>query len=393
MAAAVMAAAVLVFADQAAPPRLAPRLSEAAIPELDRVVDAGRSAAKIPGVSVAIAFRDAIVYSRAFGVADLEHGAAATPRTAFRTASTAKPMTATAVMQLVERGRIDLDAPIQQYCAAFPHKPWPVTARLLLGHLAGIRHYQKQGESAGKAHFFTIEDALGLFRNDPLLHEPGTKYFYSTYGYSVLGCAIEGASGQTYETYMREHVFQPAGMTRTRLDRIYEIVPERARGYQLLTEEGYKQLPAPLQAIARPGEIYNADLHDTSMKIPGGGLLSTAEDIVRFTLALRSGSLVSRSTLELMWTEGRTRDGTPTGYGLGWGVTPAQDGIRRLTHSGNQAGAAGVFHVLPEAELAYAIMTNLEDAELGPISRGIAQVLRAHLLKSPADRLPIRPMP
>jgi CubicO group peptidase (beta-lactamase class C family) len=178
---------------------------------------------------------------------------------------------------------------------------------------------------------------------------------------------------------MRDRVFQPAGMTRTRVDRIYEIVPERARGYQLLTEEGHRQLPAPLQAIAKPHEIYNADLHDTSMKVPGGGLLSTAEDLARFTIAVRARTLLQAATIEQMWTDGRTRDGAPTGYGLGWGVTPAQDGIRRLTHSGNQAGAASVFHVLPEAELGYAIMTNLEDAELGPTSRDIAQVLRTHL--------------
>jgi CubicO group peptidase (beta-lactamase class C family) len=378
------AAALLVsglLADGPRPQRVAEKLNEAALPELDRVIDAGRVAARVPGLAVAIGFRGRMVYSRGFGAADLEHGAAATAETAFRTASTAKPMTATAVMQLFERGQIDLDAPVQRYCTGFPEKPWPITTRQLLGHQAGIRHYQKPGESVGKQHYFTIADALALFKNDPLLHEPGTKYFYSTYGYSVLGCVIEGASGQTYETYMRDRVFQPAGMTRTRLDRIYEIVPHRARGYQLLTADAHKQLPASLQVIARPGEIYNADLHDTSMKIPGGGLLSTAEDIVRFTFALRAGTLVAGDTLEAMWTEGKTRDGTPTGYGLGWGVTPPQDGVRRLTHSGNQAGAASVFHVLPEVELSYAIMTNLEDAELGPISRGIAQVLRTHLLK------------
>ena len=82
-----------------------------------------------------------------------------------------------------------------------------------------------------------------------------------------------------------------------------------------------------------------------------------------------------------MWTEGKTTDGKPTSYGLGWGTTPAQEGIRRFTHSGNQIGAASVFHVLPEVGLTYAIMTNLEDTEMGPLSRGIAGVLRTHLMK------------
>ena len=381
-----MAAAVLVAMGGGTPwaqqrPQTVDRFPPAAAAELDKAIEAGRAALKIPGASVAIAFRGQVAYSKAFGLADLEHQAAATPRTAFRTASIAKPVTATAVMQLVEQGRIDLDAPIQKYCPAFPEKPWPVTARLLLGHQAGVRHYQRQGESTGKQHYFTLQDSLALFKNDPLLHEPGTKYFYSTYGYSVLGCAIEGASGRTFEEYLRDHVLAPAGMSRTRLDRIYEIVPERARGYQLLTAEALKQLPPALQSFAKAGEIYNADLHDTSMKVPGGGLLSTAEDMTRFMVALQTGTLLKPATLELMWTEGRTRDGAPTAYGLGWGVTPAQEGIRRLTHSGNQAGAASVIHVLPEIGLAYAIMTNLEDAELGPISRAVAQTLRPHLMK------------
>lgn len=196
----------------------------------------------------------------------------------------------------------------------------------------------------------------------------------------MLGCAIEGASGQPYEVYMRERVFAPAGMTRTRVDRLWEIIPERARAYQLLTDEAMKSLPAPVRLFAKVGEIYNGSLHDTSMKVPGGGLVSTSEDLTRFGIAFQTGKLVSSKTVEQMWTEGKTRAGTPTGYGFGWGTTPAQDGIRRFTHSGNQVGAASVLHVLPEVGLTYAIMTNLEDTELGPFSRGIAGVLRTHLM-------------
>jgi len=377
----VAVAGILLWLVAVAPAAQRPVLSDAAVQELDSVIRAAQAEAKIPGLSVAVAFRDQPVYSKAFGMADLEHRISATPATAFRTASIAKPLTATAVMQLVEQGRIDLDAPIQRYCAAFPEKPWPVTARQLLSHQAGIRHYQKPGESTGTQHYFTIQDSLALFKNDPLLHEPGTKYLYSTYGYSVLGCAIEGASGQVYETYMRDHVFAPAGMTRTRLDRIYEIVPDRSRGYQLLTAEVLKQLPPQVQSFARAGEIYHASLHDTSMKVPGGGLVSTAEDLMRFGVVTNTHGLLKRDTVELMWTEVKTRPGEATGYGLGWGVTPAQDGIRRLTHSGNQAGAASVLHVLPEVGLSYAIMTNLEDAVLGPMSRGIAQTLGKHLMR------------
>jgi serine beta-lactamase-like protein LACTB len=317
-----------------------------------------------------------VIYAKAFGTADLEHGVATKTTTAFRTASVAKPLTATAVMTLVESGKLDLDVPIRTYCAAWPEKYPAITARQLLGHLAGIRHYSKSGESAGKTHYFTLGDALALFKDDAMAYEPGTKYLYTTYGYSLLGCAIEGASNVSYEQFMRDHVFTKAGMTHTRLDRVYEVIPDRARGYQVLTQQTFDRLPPAVRGFAKAGEVYNADLHDTSMKVPGGGLVSTAEDLVRYGIALNSGALLKKATVEQMWTEQKTTDGKGTGYGFGFGVFPAQEGIRRVSHSGNQAGASSFLVILPEVGVTYAIMTNLEDAELGTISRGIANTLR-----------------
>jgi CubicO group peptidase (beta-lactamase class C family) len=197
----------------------------------------------------------------------------------------------------------------------------------------------------------------------------------------VLGCAIEGASGTTFEKFMRERVFAPAGMTRTRLDRIYEIIPDRSAGYQVLTKEVVETLPPAIREIAKAGEVYNADLHDTSMKIAGGGLVSTAEDLVRFGIALNTGRLLQKATVEQMWTEQKTTDGKGTGYGFGFGVFPAQEGIRRLSHGGNQAGASSFLVILPEIGVTYAIMTNLEDGELGTISRGIANAMRAAFME------------
>jgi CubicO group peptidase (beta-lactamase class C family) len=361
-----------------------PSLPAAAAADVDRFMEAERAALKFPGASLAIAFKHELLYSKGFGFADLENRVLATERTAFRTASVAKPMTATAVMQLVQQGRIDLQAPIQKYCPAFPQKQWPVTPALLLGHLAGVRHY-KPGESSGKEHYFTIQDSLALFKNDPLLHEPESRYLYTTFGYSVLGCAIEGASGMTYEAYLQQHVFGPAKMSRTRLDRIWDIVPDRARGYLLVTQEAIDELPPAAKAIAKAGEIYNAPFHDTSMKAPGGGLLSTAEDLVRFGVAVQTHALLTRESVERMWTSGRTSGGEETGYGLGWAVQPPQEGIRRISHAGNQIGASSSLILLPEVELTYAVMTNLEDVEMGRIMRGIAQILRKHLMKTPAE--------
>lgn len=355
-------------------------LPPAVAAEIDAFIRAEQDSARVPGLSVAVAFRHQFLYSKGFGSADLEHRVPVTERTVFRTASIAKTITATALMQLVEQGRVDLDAPIQKYCPAFPVKPWPITPRLILGHLAGIRHY-KSGESGGKTHYFSIEESLALFKDDPLLHEPGTKYLYSTFAYNVIGCAIEGASGLTYEQYLQRNIWTPAGMTHTRLDRLWDIVPDRARGYYRTTEDDLKSLPPAARTLVKPGDVINAPLHDTSMKIAGGGLLSTSEDLVRFGIAVQTGKLLKKATLDVMWTQGQTTAGEATGYGLGWGVQPPQEGMRRISHNGNQIGASGGFIIIPEVELTYAVLTNLEDVEIPKFTRGIGQILRKHLMR------------
>lgn len=364
--------AVTVTAGQALPADLS-----AAI---DRVMEKA-IAGPLPGASLAIAINNRVVFEKGYGQADLEHGIAVTTDTVFRTASVAKPMTATAVVQLAEAGKLDLDAPIRKYCTAWPDKHPTITARQLLGHLGGVRHYARQGESTGTRTYFSIEEALALFKDDALLHEPGTKYTYTTYGYTLLGCAIEGASGQSYIDYMTEHVFAPAGMTRTRQDFHYFVIPDRARGYMLMDERTYQSLPASAKRIAKAGAIYNANLHDTSMKVPGGGLVSTAGDLVRFGVAVNTGALLPKAAVEMMWTEQRTTGGEGVGYGMGWGVTEPQDGIRRLSHSGNQAGASSVLHVIPEQGIVIALMTNLEDYEAGTLSREVAQAIRTHVME------------
>jgi CubicO group peptidase (beta-lactamase class C family) len=343
---------------------------------IDTAIESAQRRLKIPGLAVAAVMDGKIVYDRAFGLADIENGVAATTATRFRTASLAKPLTATGVMVLAERGQLDLDAPIEKYCAAFPQKEHAVTARLLLGHLAGVRHYGRPGESLGTQHYFAVADSLALFKDDPLLHRPGDTYLYSTFGYSVLGCAIEGASGHTYRAFMQEHVMKPAGMAHTTIDELYLILPNRARGYQLLTEEGFRSLPPAAQAIARPNEIYNAPLHDTSMKVPGGGWLTTAADMVRFADALMSGRIVQPATLAQMWTSLKTPDGQETGYGLGFGVSNA-NGTLAISHTGNQAGAASVLRISPARKAAVVVLGNLEDAPVSDVANAIVPLLNS----------------
>jgi CubicO group peptidase (beta-lactamase class C family) len=364
----IVAAAVTGAAQQARP--LPPEVVE----RVEQAVRQEQARQKIPGLSVAIAVENKLRYSQGFGMTDLENAVSAKPNSVYRTASIAKTMTATGVMQLVEQGKIDLDAPIQQYCPAFPKKQWPLTARQLLGHLGGVRHYSKPHEANGTAHYDTLVESLAIFKDDPLLFEPGTKLNYTTYGFSVLGCAIEGASGMPYDEYMRDHVFKPAGMNETGVDNFRLVIPNRSRGYEKLDEQFYSRLPEAVKRYSKPGEIYNAALHDTSMKIPGGGLVSTAEDLVRFANALNTGKLVKPGTVSQMWTSQKTSDGKATNYGFGWSIGETS-GQKFVAHSGGQAGASTLLVLWPEDGVAVAVMSNLEGAALNGMIRQIHDAL------------------
>src|SRR5579872_1442879 len=197
---------------------------------IEQVVTAEMARASIPGVSVAIARHGRVEWTEGFGMADLENLIPVTPETRIRLGSISKPITAIAVMQLVERGKIDLDAEVQRYLPSFPKKQWPVTIREVLGHQGGIRHYRADGSDSNNIKHYTDAVApLEIFANDPLLFEPGTKYSYSTYGFNLLGAIVETVSGMKFTDYVRENVFKPAGMDKIAQDDHFAIIPHRAR--------------------------------------------------------------------------------------------------------------------------------------------------------------------
>ncbi|MGH9644708.1 MAG: serine hydrolase domain-containing protein, partial [Terriglobales bacterium] len=162
--------------------------------ELEGAVAKFIAANHVPGVSVAVVENGAEDWSEGFGNADLENSVPATAHTLYRLASISKSITATAAMLLWQQGKLDLDAPVQKYCPAFPQKDAPITTRELLGHLAGIRHYksdsQDDPEVGNTKHFAnSIQAGLDFFKNDPLVSKPGTEFHYSTQGFTLVGCA------------------------------------------------------------------------------------------------------------------------------------------------------------------------------------------------------------
>lgn len=326
----------------------------------------------VPGLSIAVGKGNELVYARGFGKSDLENSVPATADTRYRTASIAKPMTAAIVMALAEEMRLDLDEDVRQYVPEFSRKRWAVTSRQLLGHLGGVRHYKTSAESLSTAHFFTLKSALATFADDPLLHQPGTKYRYSSFGYNLLGSVAEGASGKTFPELLRTRVLSPASMTHTVVDDQYAVIPGRSRGYIRATANLLKQLPSDHNLVE--GQLYNATLHDTSMKIPGGGLLSTAPDLVRFANAVNSGKLLSDETIQEMWTRQRTTDGQPTSYGLGWSIG-MRSGRRAVWHGGGQAGTSTILLLLPDSGRSVAIMSNLQRLGLLNTATAIANLV------------------
>jgi len=332
----------------------------AADARLDRIVNDAMRAEQIPAVTVAVMSGGRLTYSRAFGIADLENSVPATPETLIRTASIAKPIAAVATMTLVESGKLDLDAPVQTYCAPFPPKQWPITTRELLSHTSGIRHYNP-GEMENTRHYQWMADGFAIFAADPLLFRPGTGYQYSTYGYTVAGCAIEGAAREPFRDYVAARVLKPAGMTHTFVDDVLEIVPHRARGYQKID-----------------GVVRNASLMDSSYKIPGGGYVTTAEDLVRFAQALLDGKLLKQATLREMWTA--TAVSGKNGYGLGFELP---EHGKFVLHTGGQPGTSTELFIIPQEHFAVAVLANMDGLPIRDLVRALVEELK----------LPVPPQP
>jgi CubicO group peptidase (beta-lactamase class C family) len=267
-----------------------------------------------------------------------------TTRSLFRTASIGKPMTATAVMQLWQEGKLDLDAPIQAYCPEFPPNRWPVTTRELLAHRSGIRD-KTTAEDSNYKHYDTIKASLAIFANDSLVFEPGTSFHYSSYNYDVLGCVIEGVSGMSYMEYMNRSIFGPAGMSHTLLDDQKAIIPHRVSGY----------------ALDEQGKLRNSIHDDMSNRIPAGGFVSTPTDLVRFGLALLDGKLVADSSRRLMWQVQRapTDSASKEGYGLGWALGDWY-GVQEVSHGGGTPQVCALLYLLPAKRIVVAFMMNLE---------------------------------
>lgn len=312
----------------------------------------------IPGASVTVMVDGRIAWSEGFGFADLEN---ATPvragLTKFRVGSVSKPITAAALGVLHDQGRIDLDAPIQQYVPSFPEKRGPVTLRLLAGHLAGIRHYRGD-EFLSARRYTSVGEGLAIFATDTLLFMPGTAYSYSSYGWNLISAAIEQAAGVDFLEYVQQVVFSPLSMTNTAPDYTDSLVLNRTRFYTLSPE----------------GEVINAPFVDNSYKWAGGGFIATSDDLARFANAhLRPGYL-SAATLETWLTPQQKSDGESTGYGIGWRRADDEHGHTWIGHSGGSVGGITQMIAYPQQKVIVAMLTNSDRVQYGNVHHQLAHL-------------------
>jgi len=326
-----------------APPAGGQAWTDAKAAAVKAAIEQLRTEQGIPGIGAAIAARGELAWAAGFGQADVENALAVTNDTRFRLGSISKPITAVAAMQLVDQGRLDLDADIRRYVPGFPKKPWPITTRQLLAHLGGVRHYQGD-EFDSVRRYVSVLEGLDLFKDDPLVHEPGTEYLYSTHGYSLLGAVVEAAAGRPFVEHVRLAVLDPAGMASTRDDDAREPIAGRAQGY-------FK---------GSDGRLRVSEPADTSYKIPGGGFIATAADVARFGSALLEARLLSPASLAAMLTPQKTRAGRAHGYGLGLSVRAGPP--REAWHTGGQQRVSTVMYLRPDSGVVVVLLTNLEGA-------------------------------
>jgi serine beta-lactamase-like protein LACTB len=306
------------------------------------LIDEFRKVGDIPGITVAVGKKNEVVWEAGFGFSDLENSVPVNAKSRFRLGSVSKMITIAAAMRLVERGVLDLDAPIAKYLSSIPEQYGKLTIRQLAGHLAGVRHYKLEDFQFDLKHFDSVNDSLKIFTGDPLLHEPTTKYLYSTYGYVLISAVVEAAAGKEFLQIVDQEVFGPLKMSRSGPDLLREVIPNKTRYYE-----------------RAQGKIKNAPYEDPSYKWAAGGMIASAGDLVRFGMAHLHPGYLKQEILDQVFKSQSTSDGKETDVGIGWRIGSDWRGRRIYHHAGNISGGRAVLVLYPQEDLAIAFLSNV----------------------------------
>ena len=324
----------------AAPARAARRL----VPRMKRAFGA-------PGLQMSVAVDGKVVWSEVCGFADVRSRRPVTRTTLFRIGSVSKPFTGAALARLVQAGRVKLDTPVQRLVPEFKATQ-PVTLRQLAAHQGGVRHYAG-GEALGRTRYKNLAAAIGVFATDPLLFKPGTDFLYSSYGFNLIGVAIERVVQASYGRALRREVLTLLGLTLTGLDE-----PRRAG-------------TATFYEIRGDRSAVRAPLVDLSNRYPSGGLVSTAEETARFASMIGNPTFLKKDVQAVFFREQRLPGGRRTGTALGWEIGESPVGVV-LGRTGNVVGGTAFVLSHPASRVAIAMTTNVgwvtapTPPELGP---------------------------
>lgn len=315
-----------------------------------------RQSQGITGLSAAVAVDGKIVWSQGFGYADASRALQAEPSTLYRIGSVSKILTTAAVARLIDGGKLDIDADVRRLVPEFPDKGAAITTRHLAGHLSGIRHYRREEINGPGRHYEDVVDALGLFKDDPLVARPGERWSYSSYGWTLISAVVQRASGKSFRDYMRVAVLEPLSLKATFASEIGRDYPGMA-------------------ALYADGEPVPRD--DISFIWAAGGYLSNVEDLVRLGSAFLPGTgFVSEPTLRLLSENQKRSDGEEVVHGIGWMVDRRESGERVLYHGGTIRGGHSILYVEPATRTVVAILSN-ESSGFGLIE---AYIVASHFL-------------
>jgi CubicO group peptidase (beta-lactamase class C family) len=323
---------------------------------LDKFIHSEMEKQHIPGVSLLVTRSGRIIRAQGYGLSNVELQVPVRPETVFQSGSVGKQFTATAVMMLVEEGKVRLDDPIKRYLNESPAIWNQVTVRELLSHTAGFTDYPKNFDFRKD---YTERELLKVVAGIPLAFQPGTKWSYSNLGYLTLGIMIHRVTGKFYGDFLQERIFRPLGMTTTRIMSESDIVPNRAAGYQLVK-----------------GELKNQDwVSPTLNTTADGSLYFSILDLAKWDAALYTERLVKRSSLEEMWSVAKLKDGAQNSghYGFGWFIENI-GGKRVVRHEGEWQGFTSFITRHVDDQTTVVLLSNLANASIEPIAERIAEM-------------------
>jgi CubicO group peptidase (beta-lactamase class C family) len=309
------------------------------IADVDAVVQKLINAKAIPGAGIAVVRDGKIILAKGYGTADAEAGTMANEKTAYQIASVTKQFTAAGIMLLVEDGKVKLDDALGKYVSDVPEKWRGVTVRQLLNQVSGIPNYTAGGKLVSEK-TYTQAEILGLVRDIQPEFEAGTKWQYSNTNYFLLGMIIEKASGKSYPDFMRERIFKPLGMNSTAVNKSGLKIENAALGYNL-----------------EKGNWQKAKLDHPSQPYAAGAIVSTAEDMAKWALAVSAGKILKKSSWSEIWLPAKLSDGKSTDYGFGWSIRKIGE-TNYIGHSGGISGFASFIAHFPNDNLSVVVMLN-----------------------------------